>query len=220
MSEFRVTEQNRVRRLAKRGQYDRETIYAIVDEAPVCHVGFVHDGKPVVIPTIHARVDDTILLHGAAGNRMLDHGKRGDPICITVTILDGIVLARSVFHSSMNYRSAVLFGTGRTIDADDEKLAALEAIAEHVARGRWKDARLPTKKELDATSVIAVDIESASAKIRTGPPVDDEEDYLLPVWAGVVPMQLAALPPVADPKLRGDIEAPSYARHYTRRPRA
>lgn len=216
MSEFPTTDLNRVKRLPKRGHYDKETVYRIIDEALICHVGFVQDNQPVVIPTIHARLNDTLILHGAIANRMLKHIQAGNPICVTITLIDGLVLARSVFHSSMNYRSAVLFGKGRLIETDEEKLQALEALTEHVARGRWNDARKPNRKELDGTTVIALEIESASAKVRTGPPNDEEEDYELPIWAGVLPLEQRALPVVADPKLKNTIDVPGYVVHYKR----
>jgi nitroimidazol reductase NimA-like FMN-containing flavoprotein (pyridoxamine 5'-phosphate oxidase superfamily) len=216
MGEFGKGELNRVRRLPDRGQYDKATIYPIVDGAPICHVGFAVDGQPYVIPTIHARMGDTLVLHGAKASRMLKHVQAGKPICVTVTLLDGLVLARSVFHSSMNYRSVLIFGHGRAIDDDIAKLAALEAISEHLLAGRWADARRPTQKELDATAVVAVDIESASAKVRVGPPNDDEEDYALPTWAGVVPLALQPLAPVADPRLDGTVALPPYISSYVR----
>ena len=218
MSDFPVTDLNKLKRYPNRGRYDKETIYAIVDEALICHVGFAIEGKPYVIPTIHARLNDKIILHGAVANRMLNHIAQGNPLCVTVTLVDGLVLARSVFNSSMNYRAAVLFGTGRHIESDREKLQAFEALTEHVARGRWNDARKPSRKEIDGTTVIAVEIESASAKVRAGAPTDEEEDYALPIWAGVVPLQLQADDPVDDPKLKQGIPVPSYARAYVRKP--
>ncbi len=210
MDVFPQTERNRIRRLPKRGAYDKETIYGIVDAAPICHVGFVDHGQPVVIPTIHARRGDKLFLHGAPASRLLKHIQRGAPVCVTVTLLDGLVLARSVFHHSMNYRSAVIFGRGRLLEEDAEKLAALEAITEHVMPGRWADARQPTTAELRATTVVEIAIEEASAKARTGPPVDDEEDYGLPVWAGVLPTALTYAAPIPDPRLRAGIEPPDY----------
>ena len=216
MTDFPVTDLNKVKRLAKRGHYDKDTIYSIIDETLICHVGFVQDGRPFVIPTIHARVGDEIFLHGSVANRMLQRAQEETPLCLTMTLIDGLVIARSVFHSSMNYRSVVLFGNGRLLETDEEKLRALEAITEHIARGRWNDARLPNKKELDATAVVAVTIETASAKIRTGPPNDDDEDYALPIWAGLVPMELRALAPVNDPKLGANISVPSYVEKYVR----
>jgi nitroimidazol reductase NimA-like FMN-containing flavoprotein (pyridoxamine 5'-phosphate oxidase superfamily) len=216
VSGFPKTSLNQLHRYPNRGAYDKETIYSIVDEALICHVGFVVDGQPYVIPTIHARLGDKIILHGAVANRMLTHITEGNPLCVTVTLVDGLVLARSVFHSSMNYRSAVLFGKGRLLESNEEKLRALEALTEHIARGRWNDARKPNRKELDGTTVIAMTIESASAKVRTGPPSDDEEDYALPIWAGVVPMELRALEAENDPKLQSSIPTPTYVHAYSR----
>ncbi len=216
MEAFDKTDLNRVRRLPARGQYDRATIDAIVDEALICHVAFVVGDQPFVIPTIHGRMGDEIVLHGAPASRMIKHIAAGNPVAIAVTLVDGLVLARSVFHSSMNYRSAVLFGRGRLIDDDGDKLTALAAISEHLVRGRWADARQPTQKELDATLVVAVPIDSASAKVRTGPPGDDEEDYALPIWAGVLPFQLQPQPPIADARLSADIEVPGYVTRYAR----
>lgn len=213
---FEQEARNRVRRIPERGHYDKETIYAIVDEALICHVAFAVDGQPFVVPTIHARMGDELILHGAKASRLLKHIAAGHPVSAAVTLLDGLVMARSVFHSSMNYRSAVLFGTGRVLESDDEKLAALEALTEHLARGRWQDARLPTTQELEATTVVALAIESASAKLRSGPPNDEAEDYALPIWAGVLPLQQSALPPVADPQLAPGIAAPDYLVHYRR----
>lgn len=191
-----------VRRLPERGAYDRETIDAILDESLICHVGFADDDGPIVIPTIHARIEDTIYLHGSAASRMLRTIARGAPMCITVTHLDGIVLAKSHFHSSMNYRSAVVLGKGRLVDDTDEKMRAFEAIANKMDSNRWDQARKPTDKEQRATLVVAVPIESASAKIRTGPPNDDDEDLTLDFWAGVIPIsQVRGVPEehIADP---------------------
>lgn len=202
--------------MPKRGHYDRTTVHAIIDEALVCHVAFAVDGVPTVIPTLHARRDDTLLLHGAKTSRLLQHVGAGNPVSIAITLIDGIVLARSVFHHSMNYRSVVLHGTGTLLESESEKLQALEAFAEHIARGRWADARRPTKKELKATSVVAVPIELAAAKIRTGPPLDDDEDYSLPIWAGVLPLALRPGTAIPDPRLGRGIDVPSYVRRYTR----
>jgi hypothetical protein len=210
MPEFPKTKRNQVRRLPKRAEYRKEAIFKIIDEALICHVGFEQQGQPFVIPTIHTRWEDTIYLHGATLSRMLQHIRAGNPLCVEITLLDGIVFARSVFHSSMNYRSVVLFGTGRLVDTDDEKLRALEALIKHVVPGRWEEARKPNQKELASTTVVAIHIDSASAKIRTGPPVDDEEDYQLPVWAGVLPLQLQALEPIADARLEEGISVPKY----------
>jgi hypothetical protein len=216
VSEFPKTSLNQVKRLPKRGQYDSETIYKIVDEALICHVGFVDREVPFVIPTIHARIDDTVYFHGAVANRMMKHIESGNPVCITATLIDGIVFARSVFHHSMNYRSAMLFGKGRKVESAEEKNAALFAVSEHIAKGRWDEARIPSPKEMDATLVVAVDIESASAKVRTGPAIDDEEDYSLPVWAGVMPIQLQFMQPERDERLAGDITVPEYIKQYKR----
>ena len=202
--------------MPKRGHYDRKTVHAIIDEALVCHVAFAVDGVPTVIPTLHARRGDTLLLHGAKTSRMLQHVGAGNPASVAMTLIDGIVLARSVFHHSMNYRSVVIHGSGTLLDSEQEKLDALEAFAEHIARGRWADARQPTKKELKATSVVAIPIEVAGAKIRTGPPIDDDEDYALPIWAGVLPLNLRPGHAIPDPKLGSGIDVPSYVRRYRR----
>lgn len=214
MSTSAPTERTRVRRLPKRGVYDRETIYAILDEALVCHVGFTVDGSPVVIPTIHWRDGDMLYVHGSAASRMLRSLRDGVEACVTVTLLDGIVLARSAFHHSMNYRSAVVFGTARLVDDQDEKIRALEALVEHVVRGRSAEIRSPNELELRQTLVLALPIEEASAKIRTGGPVDDEEDYALPVWAGVLPLTLTPGAPIADRDVTTDV--PEYVRAYRR----
>jgi nitroimidazol reductase NimA-like FMN-containing flavoprotein (pyridoxamine 5'-phosphate oxidase superfamily) len=216
MSEFPITDRNQVRRVPKRGHYDSETVYRILDEGLICHVGFLQDQQPIVIPTLYARRDSTLLLHGAKTSRMLQHIQAGHPVSVAVTLVDGLVVARSVYHHSMNYRSVVVFGRGSLIEGDEEKLRALEVLTEHILRGRWRDARLPNRQELDATSVVAINIESASAKVRTGPPVDDEEDYQLPIWAGVIPLRQQALTPVADPRLGAGIPVPGYAARYDR----
>ena len=216
MSDFEPTTQNRVRRIPARGHYDKAVIYPIIDEALICHVGFVEDGLPYVIPTIHARNGDKLIFHGAKASRMMKQITSGGMICVTFTLLDGLVLARSTFHSSMNYRSAVVFGRGRPLTDDAEKMIALEVLTEHLAHGRWQDARPPNAKELNATAVAELTIESASAKIRTGPPGDDEEDYALPIWAGVLPIQQQYLPPINDPRLADGLVAPDYIVNYSR----
>jgi nitroimidazol reductase NimA-like FMN-containing flavoprotein (pyridoxamine 5'-phosphate oxidase superfamily) len=187
-----------VRRKADRAGYDAGLIRSIVDEALVCHVGFVHDGGPAVLPTTHARIGDTLYLHGAAANHMLRSLRDGTEACVTITLIDGLVLARSAFHHSVNYRSVVVFGPARAVEEKAEKLAALEALVERVSEGRWSEVRPPTDAELRQTLVIAVPLTEASAKVRTGPPIDDAEDYALPVWAGVVPVETRRLTPVAD----------------------
>lgn len=208
------TERTTVRRLPKRGAYDRETIHAILDEALVCHVGFVVNGQPVVIPTIHWRDGDTLYFHGSAASRMLRTLREGVDACVTVTLLDGLVLARSAFHHSMNYRSVVVFGKAREVTDRSEQLRALDALVEHVVRGRSAAVRAPNESELRQTLVLSLPIEEASAKIRTGPPVDDEEDYGLPVWAGVLPCTLAFGAPVADP--RNIAAVPEHVTRYSR----
>lgn len=217
MTEFPKTDKNRVRRMPNRGAYDKATIYPIVDAALICHVGLVRDGEPVVIPTLHARRGDAILLHGATTSHLMQYAAAGHPLCLTMTLVDGLVLARSVFHHSVNYRSAVLFGRGQLV-ADAEKMAALAYFTEKLLPGRWADARQPTPPEMKATAIVAVTIESASAKVRTGPPKDDEEDYALPVWAGVLPIrqQFGALE--ADPLLPTEIPAPDYLQTYVNEP--
>jgi nitroimidazol reductase NimA-like FMN-containing flavoprotein (pyridoxamine 5'-phosphate oxidase superfamily) len=217
MSTILQTERTTVRRLPKRGLYDRETIHAIIDEALICHVGFVVEGAPVVIPTIHTRVGETLYFHGSAASRMLRSLRGGVEACVTVTLLDGLVLARSAFHHSMNYRSAVVFGTAREVTDADEKLRALAALVEHVAAGRSVDARPPNEKELRQTLVLALPIEEASAKVRTGGPVDDEEDYDLPIWAGVLPLRLVPQSPLPDERLRAGIPVPGYVDQYARK---
>jgi len=214
MHEFSQTERNRVRRVPARGAYDTATVYPIVDAAVICHVGLVEAGQPIVIPTLHARDEDTILLHGASTSRLMRYAASGAPLCITVTHVDGLVLARSVFHHSANYRSAVLFGQGRLVEKEAEKMAALEAFTEKLLPGRWADARIPNATELKATSVVAMPIESASAKIRTGPPKDDEEDYALDVWAGVLPIQQDVGEPLVDPASRAEIPLPPYLNNF------
>ena len=216
MTDFTRTDRNRIKRLPQRGHYDRETIHRILDEALICHVGFVEKGQPFVIPINFARVDDAIFLHGAKASRLLKHIEAGHPVCVETTIVDGLVLARSVFHHSMNYRSVVLFGKGRLIEDEQEKLTALKAITEHLIPGRWQEARLPNRKELNATSIVSIEIGEASAKIRVGPPVDEDEDYALPVWAGILPLRETPLPPTQDELQSDDIPLPPYITGYVR----
>ena len=215
MSGFAKTTRNQVKRIPKRGQYDKETIYNIIDNALICHVGFVQDSQPFVIPTLHARQGDNLLLHGARSSRMIKHLQVGNPVCITITLVDGLVLARSVFHHSVNYRSVVLFGQGHLVP-DEEKMEGLELFTERIMPGRWDDARQPNAQELKATSIVSIPIESASAKVRIGPPGDDDEDYELPIWAGVVPIREQVGTPQADPKLRDGIPVPDYIINYVK----
>lgn len=213
MTTIPITDRTQVRRLASRGQYDRATIHAILDEALICHAGFVVDGSPMVIPTIHWREGDTLYVHGSVASRMLRTLQGGVDACVTVTLVDGLVLARSAFHHSMNYRSVVVLGKAREVTGD-EKLAALTSLVEHVVRGRSAEVRAPNEKELRQTLVLALPLDEASAKIRTGGPVDDEDDYALPVWAGVVPLKLTPSEPVTDEGVTAEV--PEYASHYRR----
>jgi nitroimidazol reductase NimA-like FMN-containing flavoprotein (pyridoxamine 5'-phosphate oxidase superfamily) len=216
MSDFPETDRNRIHRIPARGSYDRETVYQIIDEALVCHVGFAREGQPFTIPMLHARRDDTLYLHGARGSRLFGHLREGSPVCVSIALLDGIVFARSAYHHSMNYRSVVLFGEGREVETEEEKERALEILMEHVAPGRWREVRRPSPAELAATSVAAIRIQSASAKLRSGPPVDDEADFGLPVWAGELPLRQAALTPQPDPESRQELPVPGYLAAYRR----
>lgn len=215
---FPLTERTTLKRLPLRGVFDRQVVYAILDEGFICHVGFVSDGKPVVIPTGYARVDDRLLIHGSAASRMLRTLKTGIDVCVTVTLLDGLVLARSAFNHSMNYRSVVVFGKATAIESADLKLEALRALSEHMIPGRWDEVRPPSDKELKATTVLSLPLEEVSAKVRTGPPHDDAEDYALEVWAGVLPLKLVAGEPVSDPVLKQGIEPPAHLFKYSRQP--
>ena len=216
MPQFEKTERTRIRRMPKRASYDVAVVEAILAEGLYCHVGFSVDGQPYVIPTIYARIEDHLYLHGSAASRMLGAIGGRMPVCVTVTLLDGLVLARSGFHHSMNYRSVVVLGQATEVTDPDEKMAALKAIVDHVMVGRWEDVREPSAQELKATSVIRVPLEEVSAKIRTGPPVDDEEDYQLDCWAGELPLRLVPQQLVADPQLRAGIALPAYAKNYKR----
>jgi uncharacterized protein len=213
---FTPTERTRVVREPHRGVYDRDTIYKILDEGLVCHVGFSADAQPFVIPTLYARVGDAIYFHGSAASRMLRGASTGIPVCITVTLVDGLVLARSVFNHSMNYRSVVALGKATLVEAADEKVEALHAFTEKILRGRWEDARQPNEKELKATSILRLPLTEVSAKIRSGPVLDDEEDYALPVWAGIVPLHLQAQAPIRDERCDAAIPVPAYAANYRR----
>jgi nitroimidazol reductase NimA-like FMN-containing flavoprotein (pyridoxamine 5'-phosphate oxidase superfamily) len=210
------TARTTVRRHPERGAYDRATIDPILDEALICHLGFVVDGHPYVIPTIHARDGDVLYIHGSPGSRMLRNAKEGIDVCVTVTLLDGLVLARSVYNHSMNYRSVVVLGRAREVTDREDKLRAMERVVEHVVPGRWADARRPNEGELKGTTILAVALQEASAKIRTGLPTDDEEDRALPIWAGVIPLGLEPSDPVPDAGVTDP--PPAYAADYRRPP--
>ena len=214
MNEFPPTERTTLHRLPKRGVYERETIYAILDEALICHLGFVVADQPYVIPTIHVRLGETLYVHGSPASRMLKTLEQGVAVCATVTLVDGLVLARSAFHHSMNYRSAVIFGTAHVVTNAEDKLRALHALSDHLIKGRWPEVRGPSPEELKGTVVLSLPINEASAKVRTGPPADDDEDYALPVWAGVLPLKLTAGEPVADPRLAPATPLPSHITDY------
>jgi uncharacterized protein len=218
MSETQVpTARTRVVREPDRAVYDRETVYRILDEGFLCHVGFTVDGQPFVIPTSYGRKDANLYIHGSAASRMLRQMKEGIPVCITVTLLDGLVLARSVFNHSMNYRSVVVLGKATLVDDPEEKRVALRVLSEHILRGRWDDSRQPNERELKATSVLRVPIEEYSAKVRGGPPIDDAEDYSFPTWAGVIPLEIKAGTPINDPQLDPNRPVPEYLKNYSRR---
>jgi len=216
MEELTQTARTTLRRLPQRGAFDRESINQILDEGFICHVGFAVDGQPFVIPTGYARAGDRLFIHGSQASRMLRTLGQGIDVCLTVTLIDGLVLARSAFHHSMNYRSVVVFGRAALVDEREEKLAALRALSEHMIPGRWDDVREPSERELQLTTVLTLPLVEASAKVRTGPPLDDEEDYGLHVWAGVIPLRLIANAPTPDPRLLAGIEPPPYAFDYSR----
>jgi uncharacterized protein len=213
---FLSTQRTQVKRLPQRGEYDRQTIYDILDEGLICQVGFVVDGQPFVIPTAYGRVGDRLYVHGSPASRMLRTLKEGVNVCLTVTLLDGLVLARSAFHHSMNYRSVVVFGQATLVEDADEKMEALKAFTEHVMRDRWAEVRPPTRQELTGTLVLALPLSEASAKMRSGAPIDDEADYALPVWAGELPLRVTPLSPIADPRLATDVELPEHIQNYRR----
>jgi nitroimidazol reductase NimA-like FMN-containing flavoprotein (pyridoxamine 5'-phosphate oxidase superfamily) len=216
MSTFTPTARTQVKRLPKRAAYDRDTVFQILDEAFVCHVGFVADGQPFVIPTNFGRSGETIYLHGSAASRMLRTLGEGVPVCVTVTLTDGLVLARSAFHHSVNYRSVVVLGTARLVEDASEKMEALRLFTEHIMKGRWEEIRWPTEQELKATTVLALPLLEVSAKVRTGGPIDDEEDYSLPVWAGVLPLPVMPALPIADARMKAGTEVPPYMKGYRR----
>ncbi|HEX3083173.1 MAG TPA: pyridoxamine 5'-phosphate oxidase family protein [Pyrinomonadaceae bacterium] len=216
MNQIPQTPRTTLKRLPKRGSHEREIINQILDEGFICHVGFASEGQPFVIPTGYARLSDNLIIHGSQASRMLRALKTGLDVCVTVTLIDGLVLARSAFHHSMNYRSVVIFGRASLIEEHEAKLAALFALSEQMVPGRWKEVREPTEAELQQTTVLSLPIDEASAKIRTGPPLDDEADYAMNVWAGVLPMQLTTVDPIADPRLPPNIKVPDYVGSYRR----
>ncbi|HEX8186185.1 MAG TPA: pyridoxamine 5'-phosphate oxidase family protein [Blastocatellia bacterium] len=216
MKSFVPTERTTLKRLPKRAEYDRQAVYDILDEGLVCHVGFAIDGQPFVIPTGYARAGDCLYIHGSQASRMLRVLSGGIDVCVTVMLLDGLVLARSAFHHSMNYRSVLVFGKASLVEDREEKIEALRALTEHIIPGRWAEVREPTESELKATTVLALPLMEASAKVRTGPPIDDDEDYEIPVWAGVLPLRVDAGEAIADPRLLPGINLPDYVRCYER----
>jgi uncharacterized protein len=212
MNPFRAlstTERTTLHRLRERGATDGSALYSVLDAGLICHLGVIIDGSPVVLPTGYGRIGETLYLHGSTGNRSFQFARDQD-ICVTVTLLDGLVCARSVFHNSMNYRSAVIFGIPRVVTDPDERLAAIEAITEHLIPGRWANSRKPSRKELAATAVLALPLDEASVKIRTGEPKDEDEDYELDYWAGVLPMTMTVGQAIPDPLLRPEIETPAH----------
>ena len=216
MEKFTQTARTTLKRLPQRGAFDRESINQILDEGFICHVGFAVDGQPFVIPTGYARAGDRLFIHGSQASRMLRTLGQGIEVCLTVTLIDGLVLARSAFHHSMNYRSVVVFGQAAVVDEREKKLAALRALSEHMIPGRWDDVREPNEREFRLTTVLSLPLDEASAKVRTGPPLDDEEDYELSVWAGVIPLRLVADAPISDPRLPAEIGPPPCALDYSR----
>jgi nitroimidazol reductase NimA-like FMN-containing flavoprotein (pyridoxamine 5'-phosphate oxidase superfamily) len=214
------TQRTALKRLPERGAYGRNTIYKILDEGLVCHVGFVVNGEPIVIPMAYARAGNMLYIHGSAASRMLRSLAAGIPVCVTVTLVDGLVLARSAFHHSMNYRSVVIFGTAIVVGDKKEKLRALRSFSEHVLPGRWADVREPNKAELKQTLVLRIPLREASAKIRTGAPVDEENDYNLRVWAGELPLRTVVGTPIRDPRSEFEVPIPSYLNNIMARFRA
>jgi nitroimidazol reductase NimA-like FMN-containing flavoprotein (pyridoxamine 5'-phosphate oxidase superfamily) len=216
MEPFTQTSRTKLKRLPERGSFDREQVYRILDEAFVCHVGFAVDGQPFVIPTAYGRIGDTLYIHGSAASRMQRSLSGGIPVCVTVTLLDGLVLARSAFHHSINYRSVVILGAAQVVEDPAEKMRALHAFTEHIIAGRWAEIREPNARELKATTVLALPLAEVSAKIRTGEPKDDDEDYAIPVWAGELPLRMTTGAPVADAKTPPSLAPPDYVLQYNR----
>jgi nitroimidazol reductase NimA-like FMN-containing flavoprotein (pyridoxamine 5'-phosphate oxidase superfamily) len=218
MSEpYTPTPRTRLVREPQRAVYDRAVAYEILDEGFICHVGFILDGQPFVIPTGYGRAGDSLYIHGSAASRMLRNLDQGVAVCVTVTLIDGLVLARSIFNHSMNYRSVVVLGTAVAVQDPTEKLEALRLLSEHILPGRWVESRQPNDKEIKATLVMRLPIEEFSAKVRQGPPIDDDEDYAFPTWAGVIPLKLVPGAPIDDPRLEGGRAAPAYASRYSRK---
>jgi nitroimidazol reductase NimA-like FMN-containing flavoprotein (pyridoxamine 5'-phosphate oxidase superfamily) len=213
---YEPTPRTRVRRKPGRGSYDREAVHAIIDEALSCHVGFVDDGVPLVMPTIHARVGEILYLHGSKASRMLGVLAAGAPCCVTVTLIDGLVLARAALHHSLNYRSVVVLGTAELVTDEDEKRAALEAVVEHIVPGRTAEARAPDVADLKGTEILRLPLEEVSAKVRTGAPVDERADMALPVWAGELPLRTMTGEPVPDPAGEIQLPVPDYVSRWTR----
>src|SRR6266550_2287930 len=212
-----LTNRTKLRRIPDKGSHDRKTIDSILDAGFLAHVGFCLDSQPFVIPTLYGRDGERLYLHGSAANRMLRELESGIPTCVTVTLVDGLVLSRSAFDHSMNYRSVVAFGRARKVGDAEQKIKALRVISEHLIAGRWQDVRGPSEKELKATTVLEFSIQEASAKVRSGPPLDDESDYGLPVWAGVLPLELKSRPPIPDDQLIESVTLPDYVRRYNAR---
>jgi uncharacterized protein len=210
--QYQPTPRTTVRRLKKRAVYDKATVHAILDEGFVCHVGFVADAQPYVIPTIYARHEETLYFHGAVASRTLKTVATGVDVCLTVTLMDGLVLARSAFHHSMNYRSVVVLGNARLVQAPEERMLALQVITDHAVPGRWDEVRGPNELELKQTSVLALSLQEVSAKVRSGPPVDDDEDYSLPIWAGVLPFETRLTKPVNDGRVLPGVAEPDLTR--------
>ena len=212
-----LTKRSELRRIPVRGSHDRETIGKILDAGFLAHVGFCVEGHPFVIPTLYGRDEDRLYLHGSSASRMLGELETGIPACVTVTLVDGLVLARSAFHHSMNYRSLVAFGTARKVADREQKIKSLRVISEHLIAGRWEDVRKPSEKELKATTVLEFSIEEASSKVRNGPPIDDDSDYGLPVWAGILPLEMKSRQPTPDDRLIEGVSLPDYVRRYNDR---
>ena len=219
MSSSAPSVRTRVVREPQRANYDREVINAILDEGFICHVGFVADGQPFVIPTSYGRIGDNLYFHGSAASRMLKQLSAAIPVCVTVTLIDGLVIARSIFNHSMNYRSVVVLGTAELIDDPGDKLAALQGLSERLIPGRWEQSRQPNEQELKATSILRVPLTESSAKIRTGPPEDNVEDHALDIWAGLIPLNLVPGEPIPDPQLRAGIPMPENIKRYSRTPK-